>query len=171
MKRIPFVLAMSLFLVATVSIAGPEKVGFPAEYKGHLLYTTVDRPDNKTVRNIYASPEGAKQAMAGRPPPSGSVLTMEVYRAKMNEKGEPVKDANCRFIKGDFTGLFVMEKRTGWGAEYLDSLRNGEWEYARFGPDGKAPANVDTKPCFDCHKPMGGQDFVFTFPQLLAAPK
>lgn len=64
-----------------------------------------------------------------------------------------------------------MEKRTGWGTEYPEHLRNGEWKYARFGSDGKPPATVDTKPCFECHKPMSGQDFVFTFPQLVAAPK
>jgi hypothetical protein len=31
--------------------AGPEKVNFPSGYKGHVLYATVDRPDNKTVRD------------------------------------------------------------------------------------------------------------------------
>ena len=25
-----------------------------------------------------------------------------------------------------------MEKRKGWGAEYADKIRNGEWEYQAF---------------------------------------
>jgi Cytochrome P460 len=98
-------------------------------------------------------------------------MTMEVYKAQVNEQGELVKDANGRLIKGELTGIFVMEKRTGWGAEYGDELRNGEWEYARFTPDGQPSPNVDTKPCFQCHKPMSGQDFVFTFPQPRTAPR
>jgi hypothetical protein len=96
---------------------------------------------------------------------------MEVYQAKLNPAGEPLKDANGCFLKGELTGIFVMENRIGWGAEYPNDLRNGEWEYARCGPDGKAPANVDTKPCFQWHKPMSGQDFVFTFLQLVGAPR
>jgi len=36
-----------------------------------------------------------------------------------------------------------MEKRTGWGRDYPDALRNGEWEYRVFTadkkPDTKSP--------------------------------
>ena len=164
--------AIVLLLLATAGTAGPDKVTFPAGYKtNHVLYTTVDRPDNKTVRDLYASREAVKMAKAGQPLPSGAVITMEVYKAKVDDKGEPVKDANGRFAKDAMTGIFVMEKRTGWGAEYGDELRNGEWEYARFTVDGKPPEKAETTACFQCHKPMSGQDFVFTLPQLVAAPK
>ena len=27
-----------------------------------------------------------------------------------------------------------MEKRKGWGTEYPDNIRNGEWEYQAFTP-------------------------------------
>lgn len=76
-------------------------------------------------------PGAAEQPKIGQTLPSGAVLTMEAYGAKLHEKCEPVTDANGRFLKGDLTGIFVMEKRIGWGAEYPDDLRNGEWEYAR----------------------------------------
>ena len=49
--------------------------------------------------------------------------------------GEPEKDANGRFIKGELIGYTVMEKRTGWGTEYPDDVRNGEWEYQAFKAD------------------------------------
>jgi Cytochrome P460 len=163
--------AIALLLLVTAGTAEPDKVTFPTGYKtNHVLYTTVDRPDNKTVRDIYASREAGKMAKAGQPLPSGAVITMEVYKAKVDDKGEPVKDANGRFTKDAMTGIFVMEKRTGWGAEYSDELRNGEWEYARFTVDGKPPEKAETTACFQCHKPMSGQDFVFTLPQLGAAP-
>ena len=60
-----------------------------------------------------------------------------------------------------------MEKRTGWGVEYPEDIRNGEWEYARFRPDGTLAAQVDYKGCFQCHKPEREQDFVFTYSQLV----
>ena len=64
-----------------------------------------------------------------------------------------------------------MEKQAGWGADYAEDIRNGEWEYARFTPEDQRHSNVDTTPCFRCHKPLSGQDFVFTQSQLLTAPK
>lgn len=160
----------ALLLFAIPTTAGPEKVSFPSGYKSELLYTTVDRPDNKQVRDIYTSLEAIKAAKTGRPLPSGTVITMEVYGAKVDEKGEPLKDVKGRFIKGNIVGIFVMEKQTGWGTEYPDDLRNGEWEYARFTPDGKPQRPLDTKPCFQCHKPLSNQDFVFTLPELAEAP-
>jgi hypothetical protein len=171
MNRLLLVLVAVQVLGATASLAGPEKVLFPSGYQNHVRYATVDRPDNKTVREIYISPESARVVKAGEPLPHGTVITMEVYRARVDEKGEPVKDAAGRFIKGDLTGIFVMEKQAGWGVDYPDDLRNGEWEYARFTPEGQRHSNADTTPCFQCHKPLGGQDFVFTQSQLLMAPK
>lgn len=160
--------AVVLLLALTASTAaGPEKVGFPSGYKSHVLYATVDRPDNKTVRDLYASPAAARRAALGPPLPEGTVITMEVYKAKVDDKGEPVKDASGRMVRTpDLVGVFVMEKRRGWGAEYPETFRNGEWEYARFTADGQRPPNFDAKPCFQCHKPMSGQDFVFSLPKL-----
>jgi hypothetical protein len=166
--RILAVAAMLLAALTTPTTAGPEKVAFPAEYKkSHVLYATVDRPDNKTVRDLYASPDAARGAAPGQPLTDGTVLTMEVYKAKLDDKGEAVKDANGRLVRtSELVGIFVMEKRRGWGADYPEALRNGEWEYARFTASGQPPPNLDTKPCFQCHKPMEHQDFVFSLPRL-----
>lgn len=163
------ILATALMVAAIVSpaTAGPEKVAFPSGYKGHVLYATVDRPDNKTVRNLYASPEAARLASPGKPLPDGAVLTMEVYKAKVDEKGEPTRDGSGRMVRTDeLLGIFVMEKRRGWGSEYPEAFRNGEWEYARFTVGGQPQPGFDAKPCFQCHKPMGSQDFVFSLPRL-----
>ena len=93
----------------------------------------------------------------------------------------PIKDSNGRFIKKDIIAHTVMEKRTGWGADYpADWPRNGEWEYAVFGPDGQPneKANANNKACFTCHLPHAKQDFVIslaklnnTFPAAQAAAK
>jgi plastocyanin len=60
----------------------------------------------------------------------------------------------------------VMEKRDGWGTEYKDDIRNGEWEYQAFGPDKKVNDKANLAGCFTCHKPHAGQDFVISLAGL-----
>ena len=70
----------------------------------------------------------------GKPIPSGTVLTLVQYKAVLDDKGAPVEGRPAgRFRKGDLVAYTVMEKRTGWGAEYGPELRNGDWEYQVFG--------------------------------------
>jgi len=57
-----------LLLGAAVSFAGPEKVAFPAGYTEGRLYAKVDRPDNKTVRDVYANAAAVREGQAGRCP-------------------------------------------------------------------------------------------------------
>ena len=60
-----------------------------------------------------------------------------------------------------------MEKRAGWGAEYPDNIRNGEWEYQAFGADKQVNAKAKLTACFECHKPLpSGQDFVFLYNKM-----
>jgi len=158
-------------LTSCSTAVGPENVALPQGYKTHVYYATVDRADNKQVRDIYASPETAKLARAGRPLPNGSIFTMEIYQAKADAKGDLAKDANGRLVKGDLNTIFVMEKRAGWGAGYPDDLRNGDWEYARFAPNGQRVPNVDSKACLQCHKPRAAQDFVFSLSRLINPAK
>jgi plastocyanin len=132
-----------------------------------VLYTIVDRYDVKQYRELYASsPEAVQAAKDGKPLPPGTVLTLVQYKAELDAQGNPVKEANGRFRRGDLIAYTVMEKRTGWGAEYPDDLRNGEWEYAAFGPDGKLNDKANYKACFQCHKPHEKIDFVISNPAL-----
>lgn len=146
--------------------AGADKVAFPANFKDGVLYTVADRYDNKQYRELYATPEAVKAAKEGKPLPSGTVLTLVQYKAQVDAQGNPLKDAKGRFLKGDLVAYTVMEKRTGWGAEYADDLRNGEWEYAVFAADGKFNDKANYKSCFQCHKPHDGQDFVISYPTM-----
>ena len=83
-----------------------------------------------------------------------------------------VKDANGRFIKTNIVAYNVMEKRAGWGTEYPDDIRNGEWEYQAFRPDKTPNTNANLTSCYTCHKPLGlKQDFVFTYERLKAATR
>jgi len=155
------------FLVVGPSSAGPEKIEFPANWEKYVLYTIVDRYDVKQYRELYASTQEAVDAMKqGRPLPDRTVLVLIQYKAQADPQGNPLKDANGRFLKGDRTGFTVMEKRQGWGTEYPDDVRNGEWEYSAFSTDGRFNANANYRGCFQCHKPHEKQDFVISLASL-----
>ena len=170
MTRVPAVAVVALLgavlLVTARSAAGPDKIMFPADFKAGVLYTTTDRYDIKQYRELYATPEAVKAAQDGKPLPSGTVLTMVQYKAQVDAQGGPLKDARGRFLRGDLVAYTVMTKRTGWGSEYPDDLRNGEWEYAVFTADGKLNDKANYKACFQCHKPHEQQDFVISYPAL-----
>jgi hypothetical protein len=154
-------------LFAASARAGGEKVAFPENYAKGVLYTTVDRADNKQYRELYTSAEAVAAAKKGQPLPNGTVITLVQYAAKLDDKGNPVKDANGRFIKDKLLAYTVMEKRTGWGAEYPEAKRNGEWEYQAFRADKSVNTNAKLDGCFNCHKPLGTKvDYVFSYDKM-----
>jgi hypothetical protein len=156
--------AVMAAVVLTASVrAGGDNVKFPENYAKGVLYTTVDRADNKQYRELYSTPEAIAAVKAGQPIPSGTVLTLVQYKAKLDASGNPEKDANGRFIKGDLIAYTVMEKRTGWGIEYTNEIRNGEWEYQAFKADKSVNDKAKLANCFTCHKPLDKQDYVFSF--------
>ena len=162
-----WLLSSTALLAATVlavgARAGGENVKFPENYAKGVLYTTVDRADNKQYRELYTTPEAIAAVKAGKPIPSGTVITLVQYKAKLDASGNPEKGANGRFIKGDLIAYTVMEKRTGWGKEYPADIRNGEWEYQAFKADKTVNDKAKLSNCFTCHKPLDKQDFVFSF--------
>jgi hypothetical protein len=107
-KSVAFACALagaSTLLVAVVARAGGDKIVFPADYDKGVLYTTVDRADNKQYRELFVSPAAAVEAAKkGQPLPSGTVITLVQYAAKLGPDGNPEKDANGRFIKTNIIG-------------------------------------------------------------------
>jgi hypothetical protein len=163
--------AFAFAIVANVH-AGGDKIAFPAAYAEGVMYTSVDRADNKQYRELFVSAAAAAAAKKGEPLPSGTVITMVQYKAQLDAQGNPVKDANGRFVKGDLIGYAVMEKRAGWGTEYAADVRNGEWEYQAFTGEKKVNDKANLTACFQCHKPLpSGQDFVFSYDKMKTAAK
>src|SRR5262245_22021547 len=156
----------AVVLLAQRTSAGPEKIAYPANYKDGVLYATVDRYDIKQYRELYGTADAVKAVREGKKMPSGAVLTLVQYKAQGDAAGNPIKDANGRFTKGDLVAYAVMEYRTGWGTEYPDEWRNGEWENAVFGPDQKLNEKANYKGCFQCHKPHEKQDYVISLAKL-----
>lgn len=77
--------------------AGGGKVAFPETFAKDVLYTTVDRADNKPYRELCAPKAAIDGVKAGQPVTSGTVITMVNFKAKLDAAGEPEKDANGRF--------------------------------------------------------------------------
>jgi Cytochrome P460 len=164
-------LALAALTAAAPASAGGDKVAFPENHEAEVLFTTVDRADNKQFREFYASAAALDAAKKGEPLPSGTVITMRQYAAKLDAQGNPEKDANGRFVKGNLIGYAIMEKRTGWGSEYPDNVRNGEWEYQAFKPDKTVNTGANLGACFNCHKPLDKQDYVYLYDKMKAAAK
>lgn len=160
------------FGFAAVALAGPENIRYPGDFASWQRYASVDRADLKQAREMYARPDVVKAVRDGKPVPDGAVLVMAIHAAKVDAEGTPQKDADGRFVKDRLVNVFVMEKRAGWGADYPDAWRNGNWEYAAFLPAGtpNEKANAGVQSCFSCHKPKEAQDYVFSMPALSGRP-
>jgi plastocyanin len=172
----PRTIALAASLAAVFSMtslpvsAGGDKVKFPEGYNKGVLYGTVDRYDIKQYRELWSTKEAVDALKAGKPIPAGTVLTLVQYKAKVDDKGAPIKDDKGRFQKGDLVAYAVMEKGKGWGGEYADDIRNGEWEYQVFGADMKVNDKANLKGCFACHKPHEKQDFVISLARFSPTP-
>jgi Cytochrome P460 len=182
--RTSLVAALAFEFVAGTAVApelhaGSGKVVFPERYSEGVMYATVDRTassrpsptglkNTAQYRKYYATSGAIKALRNGEPIPSGSVITMVKYRAKLDAQGNPLRHDNGRFVKGDLIGFSIMEKRTGWGAEYPPQIRNGEWEFQEFTADQKPNDKVNLTACFQCHKSQASKDFLFTFDKIRA---
>src|SRR5437867_12162834 len=135
-----FVIASLFFVGYTQSLPAPtvDRVGFPTGYKDtyKLLYV-FDNYQNRQIRKVYGN-DVAASVSPGQVFnfPYGSIILFESYTVRQDSSGEPVLDANGRFIPVDLTGVEVMRKERGFGVDYKE-LRNGEWEYGSYLPDGR----------------------------------
>ncbi len=161
-----FTATLGLAAVVTTAAADTGPIAFPL-YQTHVLYAVYDVARVKQVREAYINPEALKKIRPGEPLPEGTVITMPGFKAVLDEHGEPLKDANGRYIRGSLELVLVMEKRAGWGAEIPEDLRNGDWRYQRFHPDGTRDDKVAEKACLGCHKPKRADDYLFTAQDLI----
>src|SRR5262252_10634289 len=82
--------------LAVTAQAGGEKVAFPADYAKGVVYMTLDRPENKQVRDYMTSQAAVDAAKKGAALPDGTVVIVVQYAAQLDAQGNPAKDANGR---------------------------------------------------------------------------
>lgn len=135
------------------------ELALPTNYKAWPRFLpTIDREDVKQIRDIYMNPvsTGAKPNEAF---PQGSRFVMEIYAAASNADGSLKRDAG-RLVKGPLMHVYVMGKEANWGGDVPEAVRNGNWIYSAFKPDG-APNTPIVNTCRGCHTPLKKEDYVF----------
>jgi hypothetical protein len=165
-------LMLALAAGATVAVAvplfaTPDRVKLPEAYKtGFVLYNKVDRPDRKRVRFMYVNPDAHASAQPDELLPEGTILVMEDHEAALGADGNLVRDKDGRLTPTDaLTGIFVMEKRAGFGAanDLPPEKDNGDWDYAAYKADGSPNPEAKLENCFACHMSRSNRDFTFTY--------
>lgn len=147
-------------------------VTFPEGYRSSFtLYQTFNRPDINQVRYFYANPVAVQAAREGKPLPAGSVLLMEQWAAKLDADRKPVAGAGGFYAPDRLLGYAVMGTGAGWGKDFPEMLRNGDWNYAQFNPDMKLRAGANQADCLACHKPLDKANYLFSNEPLMTAAK
>lgn len=153
----------------TARTENPAGVPFPADYaKTFTNYVSLDRTGAKDqVMRIFANDVAMKGPGADGELPYGSILVGEVYKAKKDADGK-VLSALGRRARGDLAAIIVMQREKGFGKDYPESIRNGEWDYAAYKADGSATGKNLNK-CLSCHAPLKDKSFIFSFNHLTKA--
>lgn len=141
--------AAALGSYAWQAAATADLVKFPESFADGVLYATVERGNLK--EEIFTSRAAIDAVKGSREIPSGTVITLVDYR------------------DGKLFRYVVMEKRTGWGADYPPEKRTGEWEFQAFNADRSVNRSENLDRCFACHRPQAARDFVFTRDRMKSA--
>jgi plastocyanin len=169
-RRLALVLGTGAACVAVgqqaLVASGPNKVAFPENWAKGTMYATVDRPDTKQYREFYTTPDVLEAVRAGKPVPDGAVIVLAAYMAQVDAAGVPLKDANGRFMKGNLAAVNVQQKKAGWGGDIPAPIRNGDWVYQSFAPDGKVNDKANLTACYQCHLPFAKDEFLTNFAKL-----
>lgn len=144
------------------------RLAFNADYrKTYLHYHSKNRTDKKQRRHYYANPAAVDAIKAGKPLPDGAHFIVEVYKAKLDAKGEPVFGGDGLYVAGDLVAYTSQKIEKGWGASVPEALRNGDWVYGIYKTDGSHKAFNIAK-CYACHKAQASDQYLFLLPQLRA---
>lgn len=144
----------------------PEHVKFPEGYeKTFTKYATMNRANQTQVAKLYANDATISSYTQGKNSASGSVVIMEIYTPKKDADGKPVPGSDGIFEIDSLTAVAVMENRNNWDAAFPKENRTGDWGFAVYNPDGTAKSN-DLN-CVQCHTPLQGQDYLFTYQKLV----
>lgn len=166
-KFIALLVSVSFICLTSVGMAEEQRIKLPADYATKFKnYLSLDRTQNPDqVIRLFANDIAAKGPGPDGKFAEGSVLIAEVYKAKKDADGEVIESALDRRVRDKFALIAVMEKRAGWGDGFPEELRNGDWDFATFKPDG-SPAKKDLNNCRACHAPLGEMDHVFSIEHL-----
>lgn len=136
---IPIVVGCSL--VGWQAHAESNRVTFPDMNK-QVHYTTVKR--GNVTEHISTTREALEAIQKGQTIPNGTHFVLSDFR------------------DGKIFRYFVMEKGAGWGAEFDERRRTGDWQFQWFQPDKQINLQENTARCMACHRSQSDRDYLFT---------
>ena len=137
--------ACAVSMLAWQVHAEANRVTFP-KLDELVHYTTVRR--GNVTEHISTTREAIEAIQKGLPPPNGTHFVLADYR---DEK---------------IYRYFVMEKGTGWGADFEERRRTGDWQFQWYWPDQKINLQENTARCMSCHSSQKDRDYLFTARRL-----
>jgi cytochrome c553 len=147
--------------------AVPTHMQLPPKFpEGFVLYQTEADTEQGSVARRYANQAALMAVRQGQPLPVGAVLVTTTHALPLDTSGKPVLDKRGQPIAGALQSYAGMEVGAGWGASVPAVLRNGDWNYAVFGADGKRRDSANHAACLACHKPLAADSHVFTMKAL-----
>ena len=140
---------------------------YPANYKASFVkYGAANFPELKQVRHYYANPIALRAAKNGTALPAGSVIMTEVYTVKMDDRLDLAKGPDGIYVPNQLLYNSVMERGDGWGKDLPLMLRNEDWNYAAFMPNGSPRPGINHAECLACHRAQDQVNFMFTMKEL-----
>ena len=147
MKTLTYPIAFGALIAGFVSLIGwqvhaePNRVVFP-DLQKLVDYTTVRR--GNVMEHIMTTPAALEAVKAGQPIPADTHFVLVDHR------------------DGELYRYFVMQKGEGFGAEYDEGRRTGDWQFQWFWPDKSINMDENTARCQSCHNSQQGSDYLFT---------
>lgn len=164
--------AIAMTASATFADDASKRVGYPEGYQQSFTnYLSLDRTGENTdqIIRLFANDVALDAARSGKPLPDGSVLVGEIYKARKDADGQVMESSLGRRIRDKFAAVAVMEKGAGWGEALPEDLRNGDWDFAVFSPEGKRLEGKNIDGCRACHAPLKDSEHMFSLEHLRAA--
>ncbi len=148
-------------------LAEESRIAFPSGYANSFTnYLSLDRTQNPDqVIRLFANEIAVEGVRKTGEFPDGSVLVAEIYKAKKDDQEQVIESSLGRRVRDQFALVAVMEKQKGWGAAFPDGLKNGDWDFAAFKPDGSM-VEKDLNACRACHAPLTDLRHVFSYEHL-----
>jgi hypothetical protein len=150
--------------ITTVTLNGV----IAADYRTKMVnYVSLDRTQNpdQTI-GLFAPQAALDAATAAQELPYGTVLVAEIYKAKMEKDGKVITSSLGRRIRDKFAAIAVMQKGEGWGKTMPTELRNGDWDFAIFSPQGERLVEKDLNTCRGCHTPLKQTQHLFSLEHM-----
>jgi hypothetical protein len=151
MKTLTSLVSLILAVVAVCLVgwqvhAETNRVKFPDNVDELVHYTTVRR--GNVTEHIKTTREAIEAIKKGQPIPRGTHFVLVDYR----------DDKLYRY--------FVMEKGDGWGADYDERRRTGDWQFQWFWADRSINMNENTVRCQSCHQGRKEDEYLYTVKRI-----